>query len=233
MNTEQMSIEQIKRIIEGALLAAGEPLTVDNLQKIFLPEEIPAKEIKEILQLIMQDYDNRVLELKEVASGYRFQVRNELSPWIGKMWEEKPPRYSRALLETLAMVAYRQPITRAEIEDIRGVAVSSHIVKTLLDRDWIKIVGHREVPGRPALYATTKQFLDDMNLQNLEQLPTLEEIKQLEDAEQQLALELNLEAAPVEMEVITVEENVTEKNEMLGALNEENILEKNEEEVVA
>lgn len=201
-----MNIEQTKRIIEGALLAAGEPLTVDNLQKIFLPEEIAAHAIKEILQLIQQDYATRVLELKEVASGYRLQVRHELSPWIGKLYEEKPPRYSRALLETLAMIAYRQPITRAEIEDIRGVAVSSHIVKTLLDRDWIKIVGHREVPGRPALYATTKQFLDDMNLQSLEQLPTLEEIKQLEESEQQLALEMNLEALPVAEELIAAEE---------------------------
>lgn len=189
-----MDNEQLKRIIVGALFAAGEPLNIDNMQKMFAPEEMPAtKELKEVLNLIKQDYENSALELNEVANGYRFQVRQDLSPWISKLWEEKPPRYSRALMETLALIAYRQPITRPEIEDVRGVAVSPGIIKTLLDRNWIKIVGHREVPGKPALYATTKEFLDDFNLKNLEQLPTLEEIAEIELLENKLTEQLSLE----------------------------------------
>lgn len=190
-----MNPEQFKAIIEAALFAAGEPLNIESLQKIFAPEMPSADEIKNVLILIAQDYEQRSLELKQTASGYRFQVKQDYSTWVSKLWEEKPPRLSRALLETLALIAYRQPITRAEIEDVRGVSVSSGIIKTLLDRDWIKIVGHREVPGKPALYATTKQFLDDLNLMSLQQLPELSEIKELDSIEDEIAKQLQLEVS--------------------------------------
>lgn len=190
------NIDQLKRIISGALFAAGEPLSLENLQKMFDAENAPTnKELKEILSLLQQDYQNTALELNEVANGYRFRVRQDLSPWISKLWEEKPPRYSRALMETFALIVYRQPITRPEIEDVRGVAVSPEILKKLLDRNWIKIVGHREVPGKPALYATTKQFLDDFNLKTLEELPTLEQITELDLLENKLTEQLSLEVS--------------------------------------
>lgn len=185
MSIEQINTEQMKQIIEAALLVSGESLSVERLQALFPVEQPSAKEIREILQALTTDCEQRCFELKETASGYRLQVRAEFTPWIQKLWEERPPRYSRALLETLALIAYRQPITRAEIEEVRGVAVSSHIVKTLLEREWVKIVGQREVPGRPSLYATTKQFLDYFNLQSLDQLPTLPEIQALENLEVQ------------------------------------------------
>lgn len=206
-----MNPEQIKKIIEGALMAFAEPLTLEQLQQLFAPEPPSTKELREILQSLAEDYADSALELKEVASGYRFHVRSELSPWISKLWEEKPPRYSRALLETLALIAYRQPITRAEIEEVRGVTVSSHIIKTLTDREWIRVVGHREVPGKPALYATTKQFLDDFNLKSLEQLPTLEEIREIDAIENNLELQqLQLAVSNVEMSVEVVEAELTE-----------------------
>lgn len=173
----------LKRIIEGALLAAGKPLTVDHLQGLFEDEgdERPrGEQIREALKQIASESEGRGFELVQVASGYRFQVRRELGPWVMRLWEERPQRYSRAMLETLALIAYRQPITRGEIEEIRGVAVSSGIMKTLLERDWVRVVGHRDVPGRPSMYATTRAFLDYFNLKNLEDLPTLAEIRDLE-----------------------------------------------------
>ncbi|TNF37482.1 MAG: SMC-Scp complex subunit ScpB, partial [Gammaproteobacteria bacterium] len=141
------------------------------------------------LTALQEDYEGRGLLLKEVASGYRFQVAESYAPWVSRLWEEKPPRYSRALLETLALVAYRQPITRGEIEEIRGVSVSSHILKTLLERDWVRVLGHKDVPGKPAMYGTTREFLDYFNMKSLDELPTLAEIKDLDKIHPELALD--------------------------------------------
>jgi segregation and condensation protein B len=182
--------EKIKQILEGLLLAAGKPLTLERLAQIFNEDERPENSVlKAALQTIEEECEGRGFELKKVASGYRFQVRQELGDWISRLWEEKPQRYSRALLETLSIIAYRQPITRGDIEKIRGVAVSSSIVRTLLDREWVRVVGHRDVPGRPAMYASTRQFLDYFNLESLEQLPALTEIRDLEELDKELPLE--------------------------------------------
>ena len=176
-----MSDTGLVQIIEGALLAAGKALTVAQLAELFEEHERPENaQIREALKEVAERCDDRGFELQEVASGFRFQVRQNLSPWVARLWHERPQKYSRALLETLALIAYRQPITRGEIEEIRGVAVSSNIIKTLHEREWIRVVGHRDVPGRPAMYATTRQFLDYFNLKNLDQLPALAEIRDLE-----------------------------------------------------
>jgi segregation and condensation protein B len=176
-----MSDTALVQIIEGALLAAGKALTVAQIADLFEAHERPENTaIREALKDVAERCEDRGFELQEVASGFRFQVRNSLSPWVARLWQERPQKYSRALLETLALVAYRQPITRGEIEEIRGVAVSSNIVKTLHEREWIRVVGHRDVPGRPAMYATTRQFLDYFNLKSLDQLPALAEIRDLE-----------------------------------------------------
>jgi segregation and condensation protein B len=184
--------DRLKRILEGALLAAGKPMTVVQLESLFEEDEVrPARdEIKAALEDIANDIKGRGFELIQVASGYRFQVCDDLAPWIGRLWEEKPQKYSRALLETLALIAYRQPITRGDIEEIRGVAVSSNIIRTLMDRDWVRVVGHREVPGRPAMYASTKNFLDYFNLKSLDQLPPLAEIQDLDNLTAELGLEV-------------------------------------------
>jgi len=179
-----MTNEQLKRIFEGAIMASGQPMSIERLIELFDEEQQPSKEtVREILMELAQDYANHSIELKELASGFTFQVKAEYSPWISKIWEERPGRYSRALLETLALIAYRQPITRAEIEDIRGVAVSSHIIKTLQEREWVRIVGYRDVPGKPGLYATTRQFLDHFNLKTLDELPPLTAITQLPEGD--------------------------------------------------
>jgi len=179
---QPVDTDMLRKIVEGAILAVSQPLTIARLLELFDPEVAPSKdEIQQALDAIQHDSAERGFELKEVASGWRFQVREELAPWVNRLWDEKPQKYSRALLETLALIAYRQPITRGDIEEIRGVAVSSHIVKTLLERDWVKVVGHRDVPGRPSLYATTRQFLDYFNLKSLEDLPSLSEIRDLDD----------------------------------------------------
>ncbi|WP_341326143.1 SMC-Scp complex subunit ScpB [Methylotuvimicrobium sp. KM2] len=171
----------IKRIVEALLFASDKPMTVKQLQQTFPELEQPEIEtLQKAVDEIVEDYASRPVALKKVASGYRFQVKPELSFWVGRLFEEKPPRYSRALLETLAIIAYRQPVTRGDIEDIRGVAVSSNIIRTLLEREWIRIIAHKEVPGRPALYGTTKQFLDYFDLSSLHELPTLQEIKELD-----------------------------------------------------
>jgi segregation and condensation protein B len=168
-------------IIEAVLLTAGKPLTVQQLREVFVETERPSyKEIEQALRELEQLCIDRGVELKKVSSGYRLQVRESFAPWVARLFEEKPPRYSRALLETLALIAYRQPVTRGEIEDIRGVAVSSNIIRTLVEREWVRIVGHREVPGRPAMYATTRQFLDYFNLTSLDQLPTLSDSRDLD-----------------------------------------------------
>jgi segregation and condensation protein B len=176
-----MSETGLVQIIEGALLAAGKPMTVAQIAALFEEKERPENTaIREALKEVAERCDERGFELQEVASGFRFQVRQALSPWVARLWQERPQRYSRALLETLALIAYRQPITRGEIEEIRGVAVSSNIIKTLHEREWIRVVGHRDVPGRPAMYATTRQFLDYFNLKRLDQLPALAEIRDFE-----------------------------------------------------
>src|SRR3990167_11092890 len=185
-----MNKEKQKRIIEAALFAAGEPLTLDRLAQLFVDEEILSnKECRELLNELQEEYRERGVTLHEVASGYRFQSRVDYAPWLARLWEKKAPRYSRALLETLALVIYQQPITRGEIEDIRGVAVSSNIIKTLLEREWIKIVGYKEVPGKPALLATTKHFLDYFGLKTL---PPLQELTDLDELGKKLGLQLSL-----------------------------------------
>jgi segregation and condensation protein B len=192
-----MSATGLVQILEGALLAAGKPLTVVQMTELFEEHGRPDKEaIREALAEIARRCDDRGFELAEVASGFRFQVRQELSPWVARLWHERPQKYSRALLETLALIAYRQPITRGEIEEIRGVAVSSNIIKTLHEREWIRVVGHRDVPGRPAMYATTRQFLDYFNLKSLEQLPALAEIRDLETLNAELGFNEPLPQGP-------------------------------------
>ena len=185
-----MGDHDLVEILEGALLAADEPLTKKQLAQLFDELDRPAaSDITAALDEVSSRCDGRGFELAEVASGFRFQVRQHLSPWVSKLWVERPARYSRALLETLSLIAYRQPITRGEIEDIRGVAVSSNIMKSLLERDWVKVVGHRDVPGKPAMYATTRGFLDYFNLKSLDQLPPLADVKDLETMTSALPLE--------------------------------------------
>lgn len=173
-------VQNVKRIIEGLLMAADEPLNLDYLFKLLQTNGLTVEkdQLREAISSLAQDCleQERAIELKEVASGYRFQVRSDLAPWISKLWEEKPPRYSRAFLETLAIIVYKQPITRAEIEQIRGVSVSSTTIKILLEHGWVKIIGYKEVPGKPALYATTNKFLDYFNLRSLEELPLIDVI---------------------------------------------------------
>ena len=184
-----MEAERLRLIIEGALLAAGRPLDLAQLDALFDPLEQPGHDaIRAALDTIAAASAERAWELRQTASGYRLQVRAELAPWIGRLWEEKPRRYSRSFLETLVLIAYRQPVTRGDIEAVRGVAVSSDTIKILQEREWIRVVGHRDVPGRPALYATTRQFLDYFNLASLEQLPPLSELKDFELLEPQLEL---------------------------------------------
>lgn len=185
-----MDQQTLKKIIEAALLAAGKPLTLERLIGLFPEDQQPPRdEVRAALDVIVRDCELRGIELRELASGFRFQVKQDMAPWVARLWEERTPRYSRALLETLALIAYRQPITRAEIEDIRGVAVSTHIVKTLMDREWVRIVGHRDVPGRPALYGTTREFLDYFNLKGLDDLPPLSELRNIADIDFALDLQ--------------------------------------------
>lgn len=183
------SQEKLKQIVEAALLAAGRPLSLEQLQTLFEEREQPDRKVlRETLENLMQDYQGRGIEVVEVGSGFRIQVRADLSSWVSRLWAERAPKYSRALLETLALIAYRQPITRGEIEDIRGVSVSSNIIKSLTEREWVRVVGHRDVPGKPALYATTKEFLDYFNLKSLNELPTLTEIRDLDSINRELEL---------------------------------------------
>ncbi|WP_202906240.1 SMC-Scp complex subunit ScpB [Ectothiorhodospira magna] len=181
-----MTPELLCRILEGALLAADRPLSLEQMERLFEDAERPSRaELRQALEALARACDDRGYALRQVGSGYRFQVREALSPWISRLWEERPPRYSRALLETLALIAYRQPITRAEIEAVRGVTVSTQIIKTLTEREWVRVVGHKEVPGRPALYGTTPRFLDYFNLSSLDDLPSLMALKDLGPAQQQ------------------------------------------------
>ena len=174
-----MDETEIKHVIEAALLAAGRPLTIDRLSELFSAKSstVDRPTLKRVLDTLSTDYQGRGIELAEVSSGYRIQVKRSISDWLNPLWEERAPRYTRALLETLALIAYRQPITRAEIEEVRGVVVSTNIVRTLLERSWIRVVGHRDVPGKPAMFGTTREFLDYFGLKKLEDLPPLAELK--------------------------------------------------------
>ena len=194
-------LTELKRIIEGAILASESPLTIDNLESLFIVESTNRSEIRDAIAEIEADCESRGFELKKVATGYRFQVKEKYSEWVSRLWEERAPRYTRALLETLALIAYKQPITRGDIEEIRGVAVSTNIIRTLLEREWVRVVGHRDVPGRPAMYATTKHFLVYFNVASLEELPTLQEIKDIAAEEASLAIEEPLiEMTSIELE---------------------------------
>ena len=184
-----MELGEIKRIVEAALLAAGQPLSLVQLHALFGENEaIGSDAVAQALAELAAGCEGRGVELVEVASGFRYQVREDVHAWVARLWTERQTKYSRALLETLALIAYRQPITRGEIEQIRGVAVSTNIIKTLEEREWIRVVGHRDVPGKPALFGTTRQFLDYFALKSLDQLPPLAEIRDIEDLEPQLEL---------------------------------------------
>ena len=185
-----LSDKELMRILEAAIFSAGKTLSVDRLMDLFPFDKHPGKDaIRDALNSIQEQYlEHTSLELKEVSSGYRFQVRDDYSSWVAKLFEERPARYSRATLETLSLIAYRQPITRAEIEEVRGVGVSSQIIKTMVERDWIRVIGHRDVPGKPALYATTKGFLDYFNLKSLTELPALADLRDIDAINAELDL---------------------------------------------
>ncbi len=175
-----MDETEIRHVLEAALLASHKPIPLEKLVELFAKKapEVDRNIVREGLKTLEEDYEGRGIELKQVASGYRIQVRGTMSGWLQPLWEERPPRYSRALLETLALIAYRQPVTRGEIEEIRGVAVNTNIIRTMLERDWIRVVGHRDVPGKPEMFGTTKQFLDYFGLKSIDQLPALAEIRE-------------------------------------------------------
>ena len=195
-----MNDQYVKNVIEAALLAAGRPLTMDELVSVFDERDgSNAEEVRGAIAALRADYETRGLELLEVASGYRIQIRAAVAQPVSRLWQERPAKYSRALLETLALVAYRQPITRGEIEQIRGVAVNPNIIKTLMERSWIRVVGHRDVPGKPELLGTTREFLDYFSLKKLDDLPTLTQLKELED----LRLQLSLPGADPQVAVAT------------------------------
>jgi len=192
-----MDIEKLVPILEALFAASDKPLTVNQLFELFGGDiDHPSKdEIRKAIEDLTGKYQQGGVELKQVASGYRLQVRADYETWVTRLWEQKPPRYSRALMETLALIAYRQPITRGEIEDIRGVSVSTNIVRTLEERDWVKSLGHKEVPGRPTLYGTTREFLDYFNLKSLNELPTLAEIRDLDQFNPEFSFEDKAKAA--------------------------------------
>ena len=189
MKYPMIEFDQLKRIVEASLLAAAQPLSLAQLSALFGESETPSHDdLARAIAELTEDCANRGVELKEVASGFRYQVRADVHPWVARLWTERQTRYSRALLETLALIAYRQPITRGEIEQIRGVAVSTNIIKTLEEREWVRVVGYRDVPGKPALFGTTRMFLDYFNLKSLDELPPMAEIREIEDFDPQLTL---------------------------------------------
>lgn len=209
MNTLDFTdTEQFAKVLEAVLLAAGKPLSLERIAELFDNDARPnPQQIKDALACLSSSVQERAYQLNEVASGFRLQVRSEYSPWVGRLWEERPQRYSRAMLETLALIAYRQPITRGEIEDVRGVAVSTQIIKTMLEREWIRVVGYKDVPGKPAMLATTKTFLDYFNLRGLDQLPSLSELKELQPMPDELtapaepiAAQASINSMPVDVE---------------------------------
>ena len=217
-----MDNQKLKSILEAALLAAGGSLSLDRMLDLFEEDSAPEKkQLREALELLSEEYEGRGMQLTETGSGWRIQVRAEYAGWASRLWEEKPTRYSRALLETLALIAYRQPITRGEIEEVRGVSVSSNIIKTLHERDWIRVVGHRDVPGRPALYATSKVFLDYFSLKSLNDLPTLAEIRDLDSINQELELPDPDKQEPDNAEVTESENDQVEQQEDIQASQDE------------
>jgi segregation and condensation protein B len=201
----------IKHIVEAILFAAQKPMTAKQIQQVFPEIEQPElDDIQRAIEAITIEYQPRPIELKRVASGYRFQVKPALSHWVSRLFEEKPPRYSRALLETLAIIAYRQPVTRGDIEDIRGVSVSSSIIQTLLEREWVRVVAHKEVPGRPGLYGTTKQFLDYFNISSLNELPTIQQIVDLDVSVDPQPMQVKSEEQETEQSAIKTRESTSE-----------------------
>jgi len=196
-----MELKKLKNILEAILLSADKPMDVRHIENLFeLDEDRPSRdEIRQALDQLEGDYDGRGMQLKQVSSGYRMQIPEEYATWVARLWEEKPPRYSRALLETLVLIAYRQPITRGEIEEIRGVSVSTQIVKTLSEREWIRVLGHKDVPGKPSMYGTTREFLDYFNLKTLDELPALSEIKDLDKIHPELGLEEGVDGESQDM----------------------------------
>ncbi|MBU3022518.1 SMC-Scp complex subunit ScpB [Aestuariibacter sp. A3R04] len=210
---KKINKEQLKQLVEAALFVADSPVSKVTLKETVLSDfQVSERALNDVLKTLMLDYQPRGIQLVEVASGYRFQSLDSLSPWLSKMWQESAPRYSRAMLETLALIAYRQPITRGEIEAVRGVAVSSNIVRTLTERNWIKVVGHKEVPGRPALYATTRQFLDYFSLKSLADLPSSDVFEALDDQTQPPAT-ATLDAPSEDDRAIETAEQKREENE--------------------
>ena len=192
-----MEQEKLNNIVEAALFAAQQPLTLPMLAALFHEQDgVGHEDLARAVETLAQTCEGRGIELVEVASGFRYQVREAVHPWVARLWAERQTKYSRALLETLALIAYRQPITRGEIEQVRGVTVATSIIRTLEEREWIRVVGYRDVPGKPALFGTTRQFLDYFNLKSLDQLPTLAEIREIADPDPQLALAPEPEAAP-------------------------------------
>lgn len=196
-------------------MAADAALNIDRLMQLFkLDDEIPARDqIKAVIKTLQEECEGRGVELKRVASGYRYQTRSDVQPWVARLWQEKPPRYTHALLETLSLIVYRQPITRGEIEEVRGVGVSSQIIKTLLEREWVRVVGHKEVPGRPALYGSTKQFLDYFNLKSLAELPSLAELMDLDQVHPELDLPEPEVDEKVQLRVVTDDGEIADTNE--------------------
>jgi segregation and condensation protein B len=210
-----MNEQEIRNIVEAALMVAQRPLDLDNLLSLFGEAGRPErKQIRTAIDELREQYEGRGIELVEVAGGYRIQVRQRLSEWVSRLWEERPPRYSRALLETLALIAYRQPITRGEIEDVRGVSVSTNIIRTLLDRGWVRVLGHRDVPGKPAMYGTTRDFLDYFGLKRLDDLPSLAELRDIDS----INVELDLgEPAPAGASDVGSDEGSDEDHREAGA----------------
>jgi segregation and condensation protein B len=209
-----MNDQYVRNVIEAALLAAGRPLAADELVGLFDERDgSAADEVRTAIAALQSEYETRGIELVEVASGFRIQIRSAVAPPVSRLWQERPTKYSRALLETLALVAYRQPITRGEIEQIRGVTVNPNIIKTLLERSWIRVIGHRDVPGRPELLGTTRDFLDYFGLQKLDDLPTLAALKELEN----LRVQLSLPGAEPAVESSEAAAGETESSEARGA----------------
>ena len=205
-----MDDNAVKYFVESALLAAGRPLNIDQLQGLFDVDSAPEKsQIRQAISSLLEDYEDRGITITEVASGFRMQIEGDMVARLQKLWEERPPRYSRALFETLALIAYRQPMTRGEIEEVRGVAVSTNIIRSLMEREWIRVVGHRDVPGRPAMFGTTKQFLDYFGLKKLDDLPPLADLSDWES----LRVQLNLPAVE-DGETGPVIENATDGNDI-------------------
>ncbi len=211
-----MQTDKLKKILEAILISAEKPLSVEKLLGFFEPEDLVNRnDVKSSLSQLQESFDNHGFELVETSSGFRFQTKKEYKKWVTQHWDEKPAKYSRALLETLALIIYRQPITRAEIEDVRGVAVSSNIIKTLQERDWIRIVGHKEVPGRPALLGTTRQFLDYFNLKSLDEMPSLSEIQDIDKLYPELELKMREEGIEEFKEDLSAEkETLSIENEL-------------------